>query len=64
MTSDDELLCDPGYRDLFTAWVTEEITREEAVFLARRVEFALRIEFLPQWMNSAALSFFDLLFEP
>lgn len=63
--SDDELLCRRWNRDLWHALRAGEVTREEAVFLARRTEFHATVDtMLPDLAVKLALNVYDLLFEP
>lgn len=64
MTGDELLLRHPGYRGLFVAGTDGEITFDEAVFLARRVEFELRWGGVQAWLNALALRVYDLLHQP
>ena len=61
--ADQLLLCDPAYRDLFSAWQSGEITLGEASFLARRVAFNLRMGWLPIPCINLLLQVYDLVFE-
>lgn len=63
--SDDELLiCHQAFRDLFIGWSNGDISFDEAVFLAHRVEFHLKVDWLPARLISVALGVYDRLHEP
>ncbi len=63
-THEEELIARSWNRELFLAWKNDEITWEEAVFLARRVEFHYTIRRAPPIFIRLALRFYDFLYEP
>jgi hypothetical protein len=60
----EELYLLNRHRDLFDYWMRGELTLEEAVFLAQRVDFSLVIYFLPVPWILALLRVYDYFFEP
>lgn len=64
MTEDERLLCAPWNRGIFVLWQNGEISRAEAVFLARRVEFHCALLVLPRWLTCAILHLYEAVFEP